>query len=72
MFLFSYLNFMHIGKVIYFKNLQNTVFSCACCNNVSIQICMVIFIATFFIENIFESENDEFKWNAESYTNRKY
>ena len=28
MFLFSYLNFMHIGKIMYFDNLQNFLSAC--------------------------------------------
>ena len=28
MFLFSYLNFMHIGKIMYFDNLQNFLIAC--------------------------------------------
>ena len=36
MFLFSYLNFMHIGKVIYFDNLQNCFGAC----NIFIELCI--------------------------------
>ena len=56
MFLFSYLNFMHIGKIMYFDNLQNFLSACKSyfVSKKSIQFYVAMYYLQMSVEPIFE------------------